>query len=455
MILQGREAEQRYLHNYYEKSGSQMLIVYGHKNIGKTTLLLEFSKDKPHYYYMARNCSEREQRYCWGRELRERNINIGDYPSFQAILENLSISGEGKRVLIIDEFQYMVKGGGSFLQELIPLLRGAGDGSGVLILLCSSLTGWVENSMLSRLGRAAYELSGFLKVKEAKFDALQSYFQGYTLAQAVETYGILGGIPGLWRYFSRNLSTMDNVCQSILAQDSKLTAAACGYVSGELRETGVYYTILASIASGRHKLNDLYVHTGFSRAKISVYLKNLMQLEIVEKVFSYDTPGRENTQKGIYRICNSLVSFYFKYIYPNQSALAYMDKEIFYDTYIKPTFKEFTARAYRKVCAQYLETENQNQGLPFVYEKSGEWIGKTGNIDIIAQDGGGSTLIGLCNWEMPRMSYPDYEWLLFNRDKAKVRADIVYLFSENGFDKALQEEAVRNRSLRLITLTSK
>ena len=28
----------------------------------------------------------------------------------------------------------------------------------------------------------------------------------------------------------------------------------------------------------------MYAHTGFSRAKISVYLKNLMELELVEKV---------------------------------------------------------------------------------------------------------------------------------------------------------------------------
>ena len=50
-----------------------------------------------------------------------------------------------------------------------------------------------------------------------------------------------------------------------------------------------------------NKLNDIYRHTGFSRAKISVYLKNLMELDLAEKVYSYDTEGRSDTQKGIYR----------------------------------------------------------------------------------------------------------------------------------------------------------
>lgn len=78
------------------------------------------------------------------------------------------------------------------------------------------------------------------------------------------------------------------------------------WLSEELRETAVYDTILATLADGRHgKLNDMYAHTGFSRAKISVYLKNLMELELVEKVLP-----------GTYEICNAFVRFYFCFLFP-------------------------------------------------------------------------------------------------------------------------------------------
>ncbi|MFR6392129.1 MAG: hypothetical protein ACLUN0_03870 [Roseburia sp.] len=58
------------------------------------------------------------------------------------------------------------------------------------------------------------------------------------------------------------------------------------YISIELRELSVYNTILAALASGNNKLNDLFLKTGFSRAKISVYMKNLMAFDVVEKVVS-------------------------------------------------------------------------------------------------------------------------------------------------------------------------
>lgn len=69
------------------------------------------------------------------------------------------------------------------------------------------------------------------------------------------------------------------------------------YISIELRELSVYNTILAALASGNNKLNDLFLKTGFSRAKISVYMKNLMAFDVVEKVVSFDTGGWENTKR--------------------------------------------------------------------------------------------------------------------------------------------------------------
>ena len=117
---------------------------------------------------------------------------------------------------------------------------------------------------------------------------------------------------------SPSLSLKDNICNQIISRTGGLRYECERLLSEELRELGVYNSILSALASGHHKLNDIYNHTGFSRAKISVYLKNLMELELIEKVFSYDTDGRENVQKGVYRISNHFVHFYFTYLYANR-----------------------------------------------------------------------------------------------------------------------------------------
>ena len=68
LLNRGMEAAQ--LNQYYNRPGSGMVVVYGQKGIGKTSLIREFVQDKPHVYYLARSCSEREQIYRWGEELK-------------------------------------------------------------------------------------------------------------------------------------------------------------------------------------------------------------------------------------------------------------------------------------------------------------------------------------------------------------------------------------------------
>ena len=451
MVL-GRAVELKYLNTYYDREGSQIMVVYGEKNIGKTALLSQFVQDKPFHYYRARSASEREQRYQWGKELSKEEVKTLKYPSFTEILQSLMKNHKGKKVIIIDEFQYIVKASEGFIGELVNFAHSGWQNSEVMVILCSSSIGWVENSMITKIGSAAYELSGFLTIKELDFEFMMEYFPGFGMEKSIEAYAVLGGVPGLWKHFNDKISIKENICRNILDPAKYLYGEGQRIVERELRETGVYNTILASIAAGNHKLNDLYLHTEFSRAKISVYLKNLMELELVEKVFSYDTEGKENVQKGIYRIKNHFVHFYFTFIFPNLSCLESMTGVEFYNRFIGPYFKTYVSEYYKTVCAQRMKQWNKWGKLPFNAVQFGEWVGKFGNIDIIAKGEKGETIIGLCNFDKPMMRYDDYEWLLFCAEKAKLKADYVYLFSVSRFDEKLDLEAKVKQNLKLITV---
>ncbi len=447
-----------------ERSPGRILVVYGEKNVGKTTLLGHFAEGKKGFFYRARSASEREQRCQWARELKMGKGRETVYPTygeiFQAALgEPQAEPGETpaaypaeKKYLIVDEFQYVVRAGEEFMRELLAFLHDGRRRSQVLVILCSSSIGWVENSMVNRMGEAAAEISGFLKVRELGFEHVREFFPDFSRRQCVETYAILGGVPGFWSHFDGRLSTKDNICRHILDRKAFLYGEGQRIVAEELREMSVYNTILAAIASGRRKLNDLYLHTEFSRAKISVYLKNLMELELVEKVFSYDTEGKANTQKGVYRISNHFVHFYFTYLYPNLGSLERMDAEEFYKEYIAPTLNLYVANYFSLVCKQRFERWNKEGKLPFRVEKTGEWVGKFGTIDIVAQNEEGKTILGVCNWEKPVMRYDDYEWFLFCAEKARLTADYMYLFSVHDFEERLKLEARVKPNMKLISM---
>ena len=286
-MLTGREQETAFLENHYKRTGSQILVVYGQRGVGKTALLTSFTEKKQTLRYSAGNCSSREQQYLWGRELRSRGKEIAEYPSWRELLECMTIQkGEttaDKKVLIIENFQYLLKGDTLFLQELIRFLKEKKEA--LLVILTTYASGWVENSMISKVGNLAFSVSGFLKVKELPFSAMRKIFSDYTVQESISLYATLGGLPGLWRLLYPQNSAEENLIRLLLQRNSFLPELMIKWLSEESRETAVYATILATLADGRHgKLNDMYAHTGFSRAKISVYLKNLMELELVEKV---------------------------------------------------------------------------------------------------------------------------------------------------------------------------
>lgn len=443
-MISQREAEKKYLEQYYEKAGSHIVVVYGEYGIGKTELVNSFAKDKDSVYLLATNGSERSLCYFIARELEEQGAELPEYPSFSQIWEEILKPKSRKKVIIIDEFQNLVKNSDTFMNELIGLVKHTFTQQEVLVLLCSSTVGWVENSMVRKIGRAAFDLAGLLKLKKLPFATLRASYEDYSLKDCIQMYAVLGGVPAYWNCFSEKKSLKENICEQILDANGALFHEAERLVGEELRELNVYNTILAAMASGLNKLNDLYRHTDFSRAKISVYLKNLMELELVEKVFSFDTEGRMNSQKGIYRIKNNYVEFYYSFLYPHLGKLRMMEPEAFYEKYIEDGMAAFTNRCFKNLCMEFLEWNGS-------YKRKGEWLGKTGNVDLVLQDENNQMTIGLCSFDKA-ITMEDFEWFQFCAGKARIVADQIILFSGIGFEKRLQEEAMRNRLLRLYTL---
>lgn len=430
-----RNAELHFLEQYYSRPGCQLVIVYGSKGVGKTSLLQEFCREKETSYYLARACSDREQCFRWGRELRERGLAVAGYPDYKELFSAaVSSLAAGKGVLVIDEFQYMVKNSGAFFDCLTEFADDLPEKE-MMIVLVSSAAGWVENHLVSKIGSRATHISGFLKVRPLGLAQLRKLFPEYSMEDGLKNYAVLGGIPGYWMNFSPKLDARENIIRNLLVAESRLHEEMEVFLERELREPAVYNTILSALAEDRNKLNDIYQHTGFSRAKISVYLKNLMELDLVEKVYSFETAGRANAQKGVYRISNPYVRFYFRYLFPDQSLLQQMTPEEFYQQRIAPDFEQYTEAAYCLACRERLGRE---------YRTVGEWLGKTDSIDIVAADGLGKIVAAACKWSRT-MQHCDYERLLHAVKHARIEYSEVRLYCEKGFDEALHRAAAENK----------
>ncbi len=451
----GRESEINVLNEYILRPGNQVMVMYGQKGVGKSTLIHKFIQDMDRTIYFATSSLyEREQLSQWGRQSQKDNANISEYPTYEdifaAILSQYQDNRADKIVLIFDEFQFLLKHSNHFTEALFQFLESTE--LNFFVILCSSSIEWIENSMIKKIGIKAKNITGFFKVKELGFSDFTKYFDSFSFEECITGYSIFGGIPEIWELVDKNISLEENIVNGILNKNNYLYHYGEEIVSRELRETSIYNTILCTLADGKNKLNDLYSHTQFSRAKISVYIKNLMELGIVEKEFSLDTDGRNNTQKAMYDICNHYVYFTYQFLFPYKYELEFGNRKEFYNQRIKPYLRQYGAKYFSIICKEYFETQNQLMKLPIQYTKIGKWIGKTGTIDLVAQDEAQHTILALCNWEKPMMRYDDYEWLIFCAKQAKLKPDYVYLFSAGGFDEKLKFAENSKKNVKLLTL---
>lgn len=451
-MLNGRTSELKQLNTYYDREKSQILVVYGKKYIGKTALLKEFMQDKPGFYYCAAPAALKEQKYRFGLWLAMQNIKAHKFPEFSEIFAALGKDKTQKKVIVIDEFQHIIKSCPEFINELISFVHNSWNTQEYLVILSSSSVEFVENSMVSKIGEAAFELSGFVKLQELTFKDLRDHFNMYTNEECAAVWAILGGKPGLWEMFDKKISLKDNIIRKILKDNGPLHNTGFELVNEELRETGVYNTILSALSEGKFKLNELYEQTDFSRAKISVYLKNLMELELVKKIFSVDTEGRDYAQKGIYAISDHIVDFTYSFLYRNLSLLELMSAEEFYSVIIQPGLKGYIQRYFPEICLEYMMNENEKGRLQIKADSFGTWVGKPGTIDIVAYNEEGNATLGICNFDKPMFTYEDYEWLMFCADKAQLPTDEVFVFTAGRFDEKLTLEGKVSNNLKLVLL---
>ena len=453
-MLLGRTAELSALEESYKSGNNTLTVLYGRTGIGKTALIKEFIKGKECVYYVAPQAAEKQQyelmRQAFADSIAVGDKESGDYDAFLAETANIKAP---VKLIIIEEFQNIIKQSKTFMDSLAKLVKGELYSRQVMVVCTSSSISWIENNLVSAIGMNAAAITGFLKLKELSFVDTVRMFPKYAVPDSMLIYAITGGVPAYMKEFTDTVSVRDNICKNILEQGKKLRNEGSEYIKEELRETALYNTILSHIAAGAYKLNELHQLTGFGRDKISVYLKNLMEREIVDKIFSYDTEGNEYTRKGLYRIKSGYTEFWFKYIYGRESQLEIMGAEKFYDSYISKSINEFAKETFVRVGTEFIEIMDSMGTLPIKIDRRGRWWGKNGDIDIIACDTDKKYLIGKCNWLTELFTFEMFEELMYNVNLAGIGKDYIYLFSKGSFDAELMAFAEQNSNISLISLS--
>ena len=474
----GRESELVFLEEKYQENKSQLIVLYGRRRVGKTETLREFCKNKQHVFFSCTQTTDKAQLAKFSAKMLSENIAARQYISefsdweraFRSVLE--LPYGQQKKLIIIDEFPYMCKGNESIPSVLQNLWDAEFKNDNVMIVLCGSSMSFIENELLAEKNPLYGRATGIYKMNPMGFYDAAKFFSEYSERDKILAYSILGGIPQYLNQFDAKLSIEENIKNNILRKGCVLYSEVEFLLHQELRETPIYNSVIEAIALGSTKLNEISQKSLLEdTAKTSVYLKNLIELGIVEREFSVDAAIKEkgNTGRGLYRLTDNFFRFWYAFGFANYSQLEDGDVEGVYRYSIEPALHEFAALTFEDVCREFVREQQKKNALPFRYVKLGRWFGKTivrsakeesglkvaeTEIDILGMSNDVKEyLVGECKFKSVPFRYSEYLDILAKLMPQKQQAKMYYmLFSESGFDERIVEEAGQNTMLRLYCL---
>lgn len=469
----GREAELDFLNDKYEEEGGQLVVLYGRRRVGKTETLREFCKGKPHVFFSCTQTTDRVQLQKFSRQMLNENIPARNYitefddweKAIRAILD--LPYGDHKKLLIIDEFPYMCKGNKSIPSILQNLWDAELRDANVMIVLCGSAMSFIEKELLAEKNPLYGRATGIYRMKEMGFYDAIKFFPDYSERDKVIAYSVLGGIPHYLKQWDQKLSVAENIKRNILTKGCILYSEVDFLLHQELRETPVYNSVIEVVALGNTTLNSISQKSLMEdTSKTSVYLKNLIELGIVQREFSVDVKVKEraNGNRGTYRLTDNFFRFWYAFVFANFSQLEDGDVDGVYEYIVEPALHEFAAFTFEDICREFVREMQKKNELPFRYSKMGRWMGKTTIRDKNADNGQriGETeidllcidpkaenyMVGECKFKKEPFTYSEYLDTLSKLTPLKEKAQFYYaLFSENGFDKKIADNASQNRTL--------
>ena len=454
----GRAKETEALNNFYVKARDRVACIYGRAGIGKTTLLREFSKDKKTIYFTAYATTDEAELELLAAAI---GVNKPVY-TLENLLDEISAIGQREPVLvIIDHYPNFVKANAGYDKILHEYVTEKWARMPIKLILCGDSYLSMEKKVYGKKALWKDSLSLVMELEPMNFFDSRQFFTDAKDEDAVMYYGLTGGLP----YVLSNLSgdVEGSIMRLFLRDEDDITLHPERALSSELRELSYYNRMLATLASGKTRVNAISAEVGKPKDVVVPYMNTLMAIGVVKK----ENPVTEKTnrKKTRYSIKNSYDRFWYQYIVPNMALYYRGEYAKIISSRIMPKLDEFRQAVFISMCREYLERENEKGTLPFTIDEIGNWWENdeekhtSEGFDLVAigrnQDKN-SIIFSRCYYTDKPVEIATLKALieLTKHARHKSGSDVFYLvFSSCGFHENTQTVAATIKNIMLISLS--
>jgi len=393
-----REKEKQRLNKAIDSKKAKLIIVFGRRRCGKSTLIRNTLKPSD-IYFMAQQSDESIQRMQLANTIAEivKGFDSVVYPDWESLFVNLNNVLKEPLTLCIDEFPYLVKGSHSLPSIIQKVVDSTNDRKYHLILCGSSqqmMQGLILDSSAPLYGRADEIM---------KVTPLEAGWISHALEckpeQSIVEYSVWGGVPRYWELRVEEKTFKEAINNIILDRFGVLHEEPARLFFDDMRESVQAFSILSIVGGGSNRLSEIAGKLNKPATQLSRPIDNLIQLGYLKREVPFGEVEK-NSKKGIYRIADPFMNFYFTFLVPNLSRLELGLTEQVYKTF-ESRLPNYASFEWENLCRRSVPMKPIN-GIDF--DIAQRWWGtnlknEPMELDVVAESTDKKyLLVGECKW---------------------------------------------------------
>lgn len=380
---------------------SSLVVMYGRRRLGKSTLIRKVLSDSD-LYFLADRSKGQHQRTLLAKVTAQAfpDFDKLTYPDWESLFRAVNYRTDKRFTLCLDEFPYLVEQSPelpSVLQKLVDEKQLKYN-----LVLCGSSQNMMYGLFLDSTAPLYGRADEIMKLAPIRLPYIQEAFN-LDAVSAIAEYAVWGGVPRYWELRENRNSLDDALWHNILSVNGILYEEPMKLFQDDVKDIVRTSTIMSYIGSGANRLSEIAARCNEPATNLSRPLKKLIDLGFLEKDVPFGI-DEKNAKKSLYKIADPFMAFYYQFVVPNRSFIEF-GRRLPLEQALAAHFSEYVSIHWEKLCREAV-TGNQVNGI--VYGKAKRWWGPVLNekkkpeqieIDVMAESLDKKyLLVGECKW---------------------------------------------------------
>ena len=389
------------LRDALSREKSSLVVVYGRRRLGKSTLIKRGLSDSD-VYFLSDRSEGQHQRILLAKVVAQVFPDFDKlvYPDWESLFRAVNYRTDKRFTLCLDEFPYLVEQSPelpSVLQKLVDEKQLKYN-----LVLCGSSQNMMYGLFLDSTAPLYGRADEIMRLTPIRLPYIQEALN-LDAVSAVEEYAVWGGVPRHWELRETRNSLSDALWHNILSINGTFYEEPIKLFQDDVKDIVKTSTIMSYIGSGANRLSEIAARCNEPATNLSRPLKKLIDLGFLEKDVPFGI-DEKNAKKSLYKIADPFMAFYYQFVVPNRSFIE-LGRRLPIEQALAAHFPEYVSMHWEKLCRDAV-TGNMVNGI--VYGKAKRGWGPVLNerkepeqieIDVMAESLDKKyLLVGECKW---------------------------------------------------------